>query len=383
MPTEEAKIPREEIRARVDAVAAQMERAGLDAILCFGPENIYYLTGYACVAYFGPQVLLLTADGEATLLVRLLEIPSAHASSQVQTIIPIGEQAGLIASLSDAIESAGLSRARIGFEKPSRWISQSQAEELQTRNGAVAFADSFGVVEQPRLCKSDFERDAIRKAASVAAAAMRQCAASLEVGRTEREIAAEVTKAQIAAGSDWTGTPFFISSGLRSGWAHVTWTDRKLAAGDPLFLETNATHRRYHAAYMRSAHCGRPGARYQAMLDASRAGLEAALGKIRAGVAACDVDDACRTAIARSGCGTSFRINTGYSIGIGFENFSEASLLRLKPGNTTALQAGMVLHLVPYLSEDDLGGAAISETVAVTETGFECMAALDRDLIVI
>jgi Xaa-Pro aminopeptidase len=58
--------------------------------------------------------------------------------------------------------------------------------------------------------------------------------------------------------------------------------------------------------------------RFRAMMDASRAGLEAALATIRSGAAAADVDRACRAAIAAGGWGEPFRLRSGYSMGLDF-----------------------------------------------------------------
>lgn len=229
--------------------------------------------------------------------------------------------------------------------------------------------------------KSERELAAIRAAGRIAADAMRVCFESLAAGRRERDVAAEVYRAQISSGSDWTGAPFFIASGPRSARGHTTWSDRVLAAGDPLFLETNAACRRYHAAYMRAAFIGPATARYRSLHAASRAGLDAALEAIRPGVAASAVDQACRAAIGRAGWGEAFRLRAGYSVGLGFENFGEGYLFSLHSGNHAPLEAGMVLHLVPYLSDTGNAGAAVSETVIVTDRGAEPVASLARELV--
>ena len=87
--------------------------------------------------------------------------------------------------------------------------------------------------------------------------------------------------------------------------------------------------------------------------------------------AAADVDRACRAAIARGGWGELFRLRTGYSMGLGFENFGEGPLFSLHENNDAELSEGMVLHIVPYLAESAFAGGAFSETVIVTADGYE------------
>ena len=374
-------FPPEEYAARLTAASRAMAAAGIDALVATSPENICYLSGFESVGYFNPQALIVGADGSATLVTRALEIPNAQASCVLERLIGFRDHETLAGAVAAELGARGAARGRIGVELRSHWLGVAQFEALKATLPAAAFADAFGIVEFARLRKSERELAAIRVAGRIAAEAMRVCFGALAAGRRERDVAAEVYRAQISSGSDWTGAPFFIASGPRSARAHTTWSDRVLTAGDPLFLETNAASRRYHAAYMRSAFIGPATARYRSLHAASRAGLEAALSAIRPGVAASVVDQACREAIERAGWGEAFRLRAGYSMGLGFENFGEGHLFSLHRENHAPLEAGMVLHLVPYLSEAGSAGAAVSETVIVTASGAEPVASLARDLI--
>jgi Xaa-Pro dipeptidase len=319
------------------------------------------------------------ADGDAVLITRALEIANAEASCVLEHPIGFRDHETLAAVLASELTARGAARGRIGAELRSHWLGVAQLDALKVKLPAAAFGDAFGVVELARLRKSERELAFIRHAGNIAAEAMRVCFGSLAAGRRERDVAAEVYRAQILAGGDWTGGPFFIASGPRSARGHATWTDRMLVEGDPIFLETNAASRRYHAAFMRSAFIGAAPARYRSLHAASRAGLEAALSAIKPGVAASLIDKACRKAIERAGWGDAFRLRTGYSVGLGFENFGEGYIFSLHADNHAPVEAGMVLHIVPYLAEAGIG-AAVSETVIVTSSGAEPIASLDREL---
>ena len=41
-----------EFESRLVNVQQAMEQQGIDGLLVFSPENLYYLTGYDCVGYF-------------------------------------------------------------------------------------------------------------------------------------------------------------------------------------------------------------------------------------------------------------------------------------------------------------------------------------------
>jgi Xaa-Pro dipeptidase len=374
-------FPLDEYAGRLNAAARALAAAGFDALVATSPENICYLSGFESAGYFNPQALVIAADGQAALITRALEIPNAEASCVLSRLVGFRDHETVAETVATELTSCGVSRGRIGAELRSHWLAIAQLKGLEIALPGATFEDAFGVVEGARLRKSERELDAIRAAGTAAAAAMKVAFDSVRAGRRERDIAAEVYHAQIRGGSDWTGAPFFIASGARSARAHTTWGDRELQPGDPIFLETNASHRRYHAAFMRTACIGPTPARYRALYDASRSGLEAALAAIRPGVAASAVDKACRSAIQRCGHGETFRLRTGYSVGIGFENFGEGYIFSLHANNHLPLEPGMVLHLVPYLSEAGIFGAAVSETVIVTANGTELVASLDRDLV--
>lgn len=381
VPRDDLAFPLEEYSDRLRGVARRLAESGFDALVATSPENICYLSGFESVGYFNPQALVLRADGGAALVTRALEIPNAQASCALDRLIGFGDHETLTDAIAMELVARGASRGRVGVEMRSHWLGVMQLEALKAALPAAVFGDAFGVVEYARLRKSEREIAAIRIAGRIAAEAMHVAFDAIRAGRRERDVAAEVYRAQIASGGDWTGAPFFIASGPRSARAHTTWSDRLLGAGDAIFLETNAAHRRYHSAFMRSA-CIRPvSQRYRSLHAASRAGLEAALAAIRPGVPADAVDQACRDAIGRAGWGETFRLRTGYSVGLGFENFGEGYIFGLHRGNHSPLEPGMVLHIVPYLAEPGTAGAAVSETVIVTPNGAEPVASIVRDLV--
>jgi Xaa-Pro dipeptidase len=377
MQASEAPFAPEEYAARLSSVRTRMAEAGIELLIVSSPENICYLSGYESVGYFVQQALLVDLTSEPALIVRALEVPNAEASCVFSCIIGYHDHEGGSAAIARAVNKLGKA-ARIGVELRSRSLTNVQLEELRHLLPNRIFIDSFGTVENARLVKSEAELGVIRAAGRIVEAGMHACLAALRPGVREREIASVAYRATIEAGSEWTGAPAFVSSGSRSARAHTTWSDRTIAPGDPVFLEINAAVHRYHAAMMRPACIAPLPDRFRSMMDASRSGLEAALSVIRAGVAAADVDRACRAAINKCGFGGMFRLRTGYSVGLGFENFGEGPLFSLHENNDGALKEGMVLHIVPYLAESGFAGGAVSETVIVTSNGSDLVSYVPR-----
>jgi Xaa-Pro dipeptidase len=378
--TAELPFSLEEFEARLAATRAGMAAAGLDGLVLTSPENLYYLSGYESAGYLALQALLVGLDADPVLVTRQLEAPNAAATSVHDRSVAYRDHEDPLAVVAREIEALGLSRRRIGVERRSRHLTVESRDRLGALLPRAEIGEGSGVVEAVRLRKSPRELDLIRAAGRIVDRTMEACLAGIHAGVGEREVAAEVYRTSLLAGSEYSGTPPFVASGPRSARPHTTWSERVIRAGDPVFVEVAACCRRYHAVLMRTAVVGPASARVRAMHAASRAGLEAALAAVRPGAPAAGVERACREAIGRAGWADAFRLRAGYSMGLGFEGFAEGHILSLHQQEPTPLEAGMVLHLVPFLMVDGEVGLAVSETVIVTETGAEAVCRVPREL---
>ena len=75
-----------EFAARKMAVMAEMQKSGLDAMLIFRQESMYWLTGYDTFGYVFFQTLVLTADGDVVLMTRAPDLRQAQNTSNIADI---------------------------------------------------------------------------------------------------------------------------------------------------------------------------------------------------------------------------------------------------------------------------------------------------------
>ena len=115
-----------------------------------------------------------------------------------------------------------------------------------------------GAGEMDGLIKSAQEIEYMRQAARAAEAATLAGIEAVGLGATENDVAAEMHHAQIKAGSEYTGLPMFIASGVRSTMTHATWYRRPLQKDEVVFFEGPGCVNRYHAAMMREVYIGDP-----------------------------------------------------------------------------------------------------------------------------
>lgn len=92
---------------------------------------------------------------------------------------------------------------------------------------------------------------------------------------------------------------------------------------------------------------------------------------VRPGMTVSDADILIRTAVTENDVGGQLITRSGYSIGIAFPpSWDEGYIVSLKQGDSTVLQKGMTLHIIPWMwgVEGDKT-CGISDTIYLTDDG--------------
>ena len=120
----ESAFPKQEYDGRVARARALLAKAGLDAMVVTGPENIFYLTGQQTPGYYTFQALVLPVEGEPVFIVRQLEYFNFIANTFIAdaqvyqderragNFLRTSVTAGSTASASRSTSAAGSSRSR-------------------------------------------------------------------------------------------------------------------------------------------------------------------------------------------------------------------------------------------------------------------------------
>jgi Xaa-Pro dipeptidase len=374
-------FPQQEFERRVTAVQRGMQARGLDALLLFSPEHIFYLTGYQTFGYFTYLASIVPQRGEPILILRYLESYLAKVYSWVRHVETWDDHQDPVAVTVRVLQARDLGGPRrLGTE--DRVLPYEIRYRLARALPEATFEDGTALVEQVRIRKSPEELAYMRQAADYTAAGMAAGIRECTAGRTENDVAAATFAAMTRAGSEYSPHDPIVTSGWRSGIPHSTYARRRLEPADTVLLEITGTHHRYVAPLMRTAVVGQatPGVRDMARLVLE--GLDAAIDAIRPGVTAGQVDDACRGIMERAGRYENFRKRTGYSVGFGFPpSWNEGHIVSLRKGETAVLEPGMVFHVPVALREYGVSTVGLSETVLVTDTGREVLTRFPRELL--
>jgi Xaa-Pro dipeptidase len=368
-----------EYARRLAALRARMETAGLDVLLVVVPENLFYLTGYETIGYASFALLLVRRDGEPLLFVREMERTVAETTTWLSGFETFTDTEDPVERAVDLLRKRGWLDGRVGVELGDSFVSPATMDRLRRRLGETA--DGTGLVEPGRRIKSDEELAWIRRACRLTEAGMGAALRAIRPGASENEVAGAAYAAFMAGGSDFMAGDPIVTSGWRSGVAHLTFGDRTLERGDTLLLEMSACQRRYFGPLMRGAVLPPVRDEVRRMADVIVEALNDAIAAIRPGATSGDVDAACRGPIERAGYEPFFRKRTGYSVGVGYApDWGEGHIVSLRREDPTPLQPGMVFHMPPALRIPRQYGLGFSETVLVTETGCEVLTSFPRQL---
>jgi Xaa-Pro dipeptidase len=368
-------------------VRAAMREHGLDALFLVRPEDIYYLTGLNHQGHFALTALVVPADDErpAVLVAREMERPTFDAQVAGCELLGYGDDEDPALAAVAALRRI-TATGDVGIDRSSMALPPAVWDALRAGVPAVRWIDAGGLVEGMRAVKSAWEIEQVRRAAVISDRALQAALATAGPGVSEREIAADLYRELVAAGSDHPGFVPLVRSGPTLGHEHVTWGERRLEDGDTLFLELSASVARYHAPTSRLAFIGRPPAGIERSAFAVAAAMEAVRGTLAPGARAGVVYMAWQSAMNDAlGHDRHRRHHCGYLVGIGFPpSWSGGGTpIGLRAGSDLEIQAGMTFHAISWILGQDVPDFGISDTALVTPDGCELLTTTRRDPIVI
>ena len=369
----------DEYRARLAALRRRMERAGADVLLVTSPENLYYLSGYQTPGYYWYQTLIVPLEREPVFVVRMNEASNVEPLSWVEDCRPYEDFEDWIAHTRNVLADLGLAQGRIGLDYDSFFLRSRDEKRLIAALPAATFVDAAGLVEEGRLIKSPQELEYMRQAARAAEAGLRAGIDACRVGVTENDVAAEIHHAQILAGSEYTGLPVFIRTGVRDAQTHATWARHVLEPGDSVTMEMPGCINRYHAAMYGQVYLGDPPDGLLRGMEIGNAIMGEAKAAIRPGVPTGDIHTLVQDRLREAAGETAQRNSrTAYSIGIAFApDWGEGHILSMTRGETRPLEAGMTFHLlaghVVLTGMEPVKRSCCSDTVLVTDKGCETL----------
>ena len=357
--------------------------------MLFDPTYITYFTGFWFLSNERPIVYLQSAGGDDAIFVPEFEVERTRAESAFARVESYSEYPGP--------EHPMLALARVAADLGLRGTIAADNDGYPGILGYLGpgLSDVTGasvpllgdLIEQMLVRKSPAEIELLRESGRWCAHAHRLLEQYTRVGSTEAEASLraqqETTLAMLAAhgsrgllgSGDGAKAGFRGQIGLRSSWAHAIAHNIEFQAGDVLVTETGAAVWGYQAELERALVIGPPTDRMRWLFDHMLGSREAAFAAIVPGATCADVDGAVMDYFARHDLQPYWRQHTGH--GAGLRNH-EAPFLDI--GDPTPLEPGMVFTIEPGLYDPQVGGFRHSDTVVVTEAGYDLLTDYPSDL---
>lgn len=352
------------LAARRRAVGASLQSVGADSMLVTDPRNIAYLTGFRGSG----GAVLVEESGEAVLCTdSRYELQVVEQAPDVAHVISREYVAGVLG------RRRGSAGAPVAVEADALTLTAAAALRRALADlGApeTPVIETSGLVEKVRRSKDSGELALIEQACGVLDRAWTHMLTDglISVGRTERDVAADLEHAMRRAGSDGVAFETIVATGTNGAHPHHVPGDRILEAGDLVVIDFGATVSGYASDCTRTVALGQVADRlveaYDVVLRAQLAGVAA----VRPEIACADLDAVSRGIIDSAGFGGYFGHSLGHGVGL---DVHEAPAVSTR--STSTLSDGDVITIEPGIYIPGLGGIRIEDTVAVTSGGGRCL----------
>lgn len=383
---------RAEYADRLARVRREMDRRGLELLICPDPSNMSWLTGYDGWSFYTPQAVLVTHDSDPVWWGRIQDGNGAKRTVYMDHDHIFGFPDELVMApprhpyehLVEVLQDLDWDRRRTGVEMDNYYYSARGHEILRAGLSGTELVDATGLVNWQRAVKSPQELEYMRRAARIVENMHQTILELVQPGMRKNDLVAEIYRTGIRGteefGGDYPAIVPMLPTGPDASAPHLTWNDRPFENGFGTFFEIAGCHRRYHVPLCRTVFLGEPRPEIRTAERAVVEGLEAGLEQARAGNRASDVAKALYSSLERHGVQKEGRC--GYPIGLSYPPDWGERTISFRTNDHTILEPGMTFHFMPGLWMEEWG-IEITESILITEDGpAETFCDLPRQLFV-
>ena len=337
--------------ANIARLNALMDEAGLDALVLRSGQNFTYLSG---VVYPGtlqrhmdltdstrPVMLLWPRNGKPVIIANKIAAGLAQRDSWVERMVLYeayvdSPQEKLV----EVINDAGLSAAKVGFEKD--YFSAAHWEAIQKAAPSLQMVECTNLMDRVRWIKTDDEVRLIRRAADLLDDAYLEAFQRIRPGDTERKVHADMMGTCLRLGFEWAHG---ILNTFKNTVPYGGESDVVIEKGDAIRTDYVAYLQSYPGHQSRTVIVGTPTPEqrrdYAINLEVHRSTID----RCRAGAKVHDLWQYTMSQYAKAGW-PDHHMLIGHGVGAWWHQ--QEPILRRK--GDLVLEAGMVLALEPHVN---------------------------------
>jgi Xaa-Pro dipeptidase len=386
------RISDAEYMRRRETLFSRLADRNVEALVLFGPNNVSYLTAFGFIPTERPMATVITSQ-TAAILVPQLEKEHAEEFALVDRIEIYPEYPDVrhpMEFMKDLLTDLGLANATIGVDSEGYGqIYGYRGPRIPELLPDVTVVNILDDIEYMQMINSEEELALIRESCRWGNLAHTYLQEYCEVGVSETEISMQTSfdasRAMIRTlGTEYRPLVFGMATatagfrgqiGKASAMPHSMTSGVKLQAGDVLVTGASAAVWGYGSELERTMIMGEPTKKQAELFNYMLEAQTLALNTLKPGRPCSDVDKAVREYFKEQGIEEMWRHHTGHA---------KSTLIHEAPfldvGDDRLMEAGMVFTVEPGVYIPDFAGFRHSDTVAVTEDGFEWLTYYQRDL---
>jgi len=255
-------FPETEYRDRARRVREEMEGREVDVLFVMSPANLCYLTGFESVWYppRAPLGVVVSRHDERLVFLDYERHETLVRETAVFDDAVFYRYEEALDSIARAFRDRGWVEGSVGIEwwtqSPGAPLVRETAERLGALGARIVAGD--WIVDRVRAVKSDAELDCVRRAAAIVDVAFADLLESVRPGQTELQIAARLDSVMADEGGEAAAIRTMVSAGS-DVWCrtHSPPSQRRVEAGDVMYVDACGVVARYHADLCRTVAIGR------------------------------------------------------------------------------------------------------------------------------
>lgn len=357
--------PSKKNNGRMCGVRSYLEGVGVGAMLVTCPENIRYMTGFT-----GSESLLLLEKTKSTLIVDSRYTDQALSECVEVKIVESNDKIREVSKIAKKLVVK-----RIGFEPQQLTVFQYRKLKHSIDAGWKSMPEG---IEKFRQKKDSGELETLRKSARISSRAFLGILGEIKAGIEEVEVSLLLEFQIKKDGAEATPFPLIVASGKRGALPHGLASKKKIKNGEFITVDFGAVYKGYCSDETCTAIVGKPTKRQERVYRVVKDAHDRAIGRIRPGIKAKDIDSAAREVIEKAGLGKYFKHGTGHGVGLTIHEEP-----RIAPRQEVVLEEGMVFTVEPGVYIPGWGGVRIEDMVAVTGDGCEVMSEVPKGLMLL
>ncbi|MGQ0605927.1 MAG: M24 family metallopeptidase [Candidatus Nitrosotenuis sp.] len=327
------------------------QKIGCDTLVCFEPENLFYLTGF-----WGEAIGVLEKNGSAAIIAPELEVGRAKDDAIDCNVITSERGVGLLSKLV----------SKVNGKKICTDCQNYDAMEL-LKKSIPTIKHSTDPFYRAREIKDESEIVILKKASKILDDMYDLCTKKIVKGVRESELQAKLMafameQDMFSTGYRSTWNPLIIAGGPNGALPHAQVTNRRFASGDLIVVDLTLRYKGYVSDATRTFGLGKISDQAKQAYEVVKESQKIGLAAVKPNVSCKSVDEACRNYISENNYGKYFIHSTGHGIGLEVHEFPTIS-----QKSTTILRKNMAITVEPGVYIPNKFGVRIEDSVIVQQ----------------